>query len=84
VAAVNELLELVLLHDAGRKDFDGDSRVIRLIHGSLRVESLVSIVINFALEVDRTRLKRRLTVVMSAVGAVTSPGCWIEVATMRR
>jgi hypothetical protein len=38
VAAVDEVLELVSLHDVGRKDFDGDSRIIRLVHGSIRHE----------------------------------------------
>ena len=74
MGAVDEVFELVVsLRAAGRKDFDGDSRVIRIFH-----ESLMSIVMNFSLGAGRTLLKWRLTVVMSAVGALTSPGCWMR------
>jgi hypothetical protein len=34
---MNEVLELVSLHEAGRKDFDGDSHILVLDHGSVEV-----------------------------------------------
>jgi hypothetical protein len=69
VSAVDEVLMLVLLHDAGRNDFDWVSHVFVLVHGKF----LMSIVMSLALGVDRTLLKRMLAVVMSAVGVFTSP-----------
>jgi hypothetical protein len=36
VSVVDEVLKLVLLH-AGRNDFDGDSHVLVLVHGSVEV-----------------------------------------------
>jgi hypothetical protein len=38
VSVVYEGFELVLLHDAGRNDFAGDSHMLVLVHGSLQVE----------------------------------------------
>jgi hypothetical protein len=40
VAVVDEGSELVLFHDAVRDDFDRDSHVLVLVHGSVQVEVL--------------------------------------------
>jgi hypothetical protein len=83
VSDVEEGLELVLLRDAGRNDFDGDSHVLVMVHRSVQVE--VYEVDRLALRVDRTLLKRHLAVVMSAVGVLTSPGDWMRLPlTMKR
>jgi hypothetical protein len=75
VSVVDEGFELVLLDDADRNDFYGDSHVLAMVHGSVFKQiSLMSIVMNFASGVDRMLLKRSLAVVRSAVGVLTSPG----------
>jgi hypothetical protein len=76
VSVVDEGFELVLLHDAGRNDFDGDLHLLVMIHRSVEVE--VFDVDRHELYIgsgqDRTLLKRNLAVVRSAVGVLTSPG----------
>ena len=38
MSVVDEGLGLVLLHDAGRNNFDGDSHVSVMVHGSVQVK----------------------------------------------
>jgi hypothetical protein len=37
MSVVDEGIELVLLYDVGRNDFDGDSHVFVMVHGSVQV-----------------------------------------------
>ena len=54
------------------KNFDGDSYVFVMVHGSVDVDRLEILL------VDGTLFKRHLAVVMSAVGALASPGYWMK------
>ena len=38
MSIADEGIDLVLLHNAGRNDFDGDSHELVLVHGSVPVE----------------------------------------------
>jgi hypothetical protein len=78
VSAMDDRLELISLHDAGRNGSDGVRHVRVLVYGSGQVEVFGVDRPQYALRVVRVLVKRQLAVVMSAVGVLTNSRYWMR------
>jgi hypothetical protein len=73
-SVVDEVLELVLLYDAGRNDSDMTEIRICSCWSMGVLQPLMPIIMNFALGVDRTLLDKIFAISISALERPTSPG----------
>ena len=78
MSVVDERLEQVLLHDAGRNFFDGDSHAFVIVHGSVRIKVFDADRRAFCIRSGQDAVKRHFDVLVSAQGVPTSHGYWLR------